>query len=61
MTIFTYSYYENHKIELCIIFIGLVILFQPIIKIPLGRGLWNVVDILVASFLLYLAFIEKKK
>lgn len=33
-------------------FIILAILFQPIIKIALGRTLWNIVDVLVGLWLL---------
>jgi hypothetical protein len=36
------------------IYIALVILFQPIIKIALGRIIWNIVDVLVAFGLIYL-------
>ena len=31
-----------------IIYIVLAILFQPLIKISLGRTLWNIVDVIVA-------------
>ena len=40
-----------------IIYLGLAILFQPLIKIPLGRGLWNIVDVVVAIGL----FLSAKK
>jgi hypothetical protein len=30
------------------IYLGLAILFQPILKISLGRSLWNLIDSLVA-------------
>lgn len=39
-----------------IIFIALAILFQPFIKIALGRFLWNIVDIVVGVGLLIYAF-----
>lgn len=41
------------------IYIGLAILFQPILKIALGRTLWNIVDVVVAIWLLY-GVINKK-
>ena len=41
------------------VFIGLAILFQPIIKIALGRDMWNIVDLVVAIWLL--ASVLKKK
>ena len=30
-----------------LIYIGLALLFQPLIKISLGRQIWNVVDVIV--------------
>ena len=35
-----------------IVFVGLVILFQPIFKIALGRTVWNIVDVVLAIGLL---------
>ena len=42
-----------------IVFIVLAILFQPIIKFPLGRELWNIVDVCVAVYLIVLLFSHK--
>ena len=44
------AYHENEKgsKELAVVFLVLAILFQPFIKISLGRALWNVVDVIVA-------------
>lgn len=39
-----------------IVFIILAVLFQPIYKIPLGRTLWNIVDVIVAIGLLMTIF-----
>ncbi|SHJ17822.1 hypothetical protein SAMN05443429_11146 [Cruoricaptor ignavus] len=36
------------------IFIFLTLLFQPFFKIALGRSLWNIVDVLVGIYLLWL-------
>jgi len=41
---------KNGKVEV-IIYVGLVILFQPLIKIALGRTIWNIVDVAVAAML----------
>ena len=49
-SVLAYQYREN-KI-LMIIFISLALLFQPFFKISLGRTLWNIIDVLVALFLL---------
>lgn len=43
------------------IFIALAVLFQPVIKISLGRTLWNLVDVGVAGWLLYSVFKMGKK
>lgn len=42
---------KNKKIEI-FIYISLALLFQPFIKIALGRTLWNIVDVIVALALL---------
>lgn len=43
-----------------IIFIGLAVLFQPLIKIALGRVIWNVVDVIVGIGLLITLFVNKR-
>ncbi|MCE9537747.1 MAG: hypothetical protein K8R85_00800 [Bacteroidetes bacterium] len=50
---------EKHKTE-TIIFVVLAILFQPLIKIALGREIWNIIDIMVGSGLIVSVFIKKK-
>ena len=48
------AYYANengNKIEV-IFFIALAILFQPLLKIALGRNLWNIIDVIVGAALL---------
>jgi hypothetical protein len=44
-----------------VVFIALAILFQPFIKISLGRTIWNVVDVIVGIYLLYSGFTENGK
>jgi hypothetical protein len=51
---------EGREKEL-FIFIGLAILFQPLIKIALGRILWNIVDVITAAWLLYSTYINPKQ
>lgn len=41
------------------LYIGLSLLFQPFIKIALGRTLWNIVDVIVGLGLL-LSFTNRK-
>lgn len=38
---------------MCIASIAVVILFQPFAKVYLGRGLWNVMDVLLAVALIW--------
>ncbi|MCO5287297.1 MAG: hypothetical protein M9898_12870 [Chitinophagaceae bacterium] len=44
-----------------IIYAALALLFQPIFKIPLGRFIWNTVDVIVAIGLLSSIFIRAKE
>lgn len=50
---------QNRKIE-TVIYASLAILFQPLIKIALGRELWNVVDVIVGIGLIASIFIKQK-
>lgn len=50
---------KEHKTEM-IIYICLAVLFQPLIKISLGREFWNVVDVIVGLALLVSIFIKPK-
>ncbi len=59
------AYYANesgNKIEV-ILFIALAILFQPIVKIALGRNIWNIIDVIVGVALLLslLSPLQKKE
>ncbi len=57
------AYQSNNKgkqIEL-IIFIGLALLFQPFIKVSLGRTIWNIVDVIVGIGLLFSIFIGNQE
>ena len=46
---------KNRNSEM-ILYIGLILLFQPIYKIALGRQLWNIVDVVVGIYLLVSIF-----
>ena len=59
--IMAYQYYEKENMPLAITFGGLALLFQPFIKVALGRTLWNIVDVIVAVVLAILAFSEFRK
>lgn len=55
-----YQYYQEKKKNLMITFGTLAVLFQPFIKIPLGRVVWNIVDIAIAVVLLVMLLIERE-
>jgi hypothetical protein len=50
--------YHNNKQGLMILFGSLALLFQPLIKISLGRQLWNIVDVVVAIMLVVIVINE---
>ncbi len=57
-----YHEYQNNRIPATIGFSFLVLLFQPFVKVALGRSLWNIVDVVVALLLiLYTLYVSKKK
>jgi len=43
-----------------IVYIVLAVLFQPVLKISLGRELWNMVDVIVGVGLLGAVFMKKQ-
>ena len=47
-----YRSFKEEKVNLAFVYLGLAILFQPIVKISLGRNIWNLIDIIVALTLL---------
>jgi hypothetical protein len=50
---------KGQKTEM-VIYICLAILFQPLIKIALGRQPWNVVDVIVGIGLIASIFFKRK-
>jgi hypothetical protein len=50
---------QGQKIE-TIIYILLAVLFQPLIKIALGRQIWNVVDVVVGLGLIISIFLRPR-
>ena len=55
---FIYSY--KKLMPLAFTFGALALLFQPFFKLALGRTIWNIVDVMVAIFLVFLWYKEKK-
>ncbi|MBK6544277.1 MAG: hypothetical protein IPG12_03205 [Saprospiraceae bacterium] len=59
--LFAYESYKNNKIEWMIFWIASSIVINPIIKVALGRIIWNIVDIIWAGVLLYSLVISKSE
>ena len=57
-----YDYQKNKTINSgAIIYIALALLFQPFIKVALGRSIWNVVDVIVSIGLIISIFVKQKR
>ncbi len=56
-----YLEYKSKNMDRMVVFIVLAVLFQPFAKIALGRLVWDIVDVAVAIYLLYLSFRIHKK
>ncbi len=50
--VMAYKYYKTKKMNWAVTFGALAVLFQPFIKIALGRMMWNVVDVIVAVLII---------
>lgn len=50
---------QNLKNWTFIMYIALILLYQPFIRIPLGRTLWNIIDVVAVIWLL--VSMNKKK
>jgi len=58
LAILGYTANEQGQKTETIIYVCLAILFQPLIKIALGREIWNVVDVIVGIGLIVSIFIR---
>ncbi len=52
--------FEKNNTKL-VLFIALAVLFQPLFKIPLGRTIWNLTDVLVSLYLIYSIYGDYKE
>ncbi len=59
-SVLAYKAHEEGSGTEMIVYIGLAVLFQPIIKVALGRELWNLVDVIVGAGLIWSALKERK-
>lgn len=58
--VLAYQANERQSKTEMIIYVCLAILFQPLIKISLGRQVWNIVDIIVGTGLIVSIFWKRK-
>ncbi len=58
--ILAYQASEQDNKTAMIIYVCLAILFQPLLKISLGRDIWNLVDVVVGIGLI-ISILEKRK
>lgn len=56
-----YSAYNDKKQTEAIIYAGLALLFQPFVKIALGRDGWNLVDLAAGAGLIISAAVEYRR
>lgn len=59
--VMAYQYYVKKQMEWAVVFGALALLFQPFVKIALGRTMWNIVDVVVATMLVVLWYKERKE
>ena len=57
--VMAYQFYNEKREGWAICFSSLALLFQPFIKIALGRAMWNFVDVVVAIMLIVLWYKER--
>ena len=55
------DYYARKKECIAIFFGSMAVLFQPIIKISLGRTMWNIVDVVMAIILSIIWYKDYRK
>jgi hypothetical protein len=58
--IFSFQCFQNERQIEGVIFIVLIVLFQPFEKLALGRTLWNILDVLVSIYLIVSMFLESE-
>lgn len=58
--VLSYQYIQKKQMVWAITFGALALLFQPFIKVALGRTMWNIVDVIVAILLVWLWIKERK-
>ena len=59
--VFAYNTWRQEQRPLAVVLGALALLFQPFVKVALGRALWNIVDVIVALGLIALWWFGQKK
>jgi len=59
--ILAYYEYERKNIPLVIVFVGLILLFQPLTNFALGRQAWIIIDVVVAVGLIVSVAVRNQK
>lgn len=59
--VMAYQYIQQNRKESAITFGAIALLFQPFIKVALGRVVWNIVDVLVTVLLIVVWIKGRKK
>lgn len=54
-----FKYYKANEEGKALVFGALALLIQPFFKLSLGREIWNIVDVVIVVFIIYL--LVKKK
>lgn len=59
--VLAYDSFKREEQRMAIVYVGLALLFQPFVKVALGRTVWNIVDVVVAILLLSTVFFGRKR
>ena len=55
-----FTHYEKEEREWMIFWAASAVLINPFIKISIGRGMWNIVDVIWAGVLVYQVYMDWK-
>jgi hypothetical protein len=53
------SYKKGNQNEM-IVYVSLALLFQPYIKVALGKDIWNIIDVIVSIVLIFSIFKKRQ-
>lgn len=57
--ILSFGFFARHNTPLYLLCAFMACLFQPLVKFPLGREMWMLVDVVAAGLLLWLTFRQR--